>query len=91
MLYATYSLDKCILLCEDEFRDILEFLQKGINYACTEELKTGLNADKFVTFWMYPKRFYHSFALPLNTLEAAEPKYTCAISKHMKTSVYESG
>ena len=24
-------------------------------------LKTGLNADKFATFWMYPKRFYHSF------------------------------
>ena len=23
-------------------------------------LKTGLNADKFATFWMFPKRFYHS-------------------------------
>ena len=55
-------------------------------------LKTGLNynADKFATFWMFPKRFYHSFVLqmtskwPLYTLEAAERKYTCAISKHMK-------
>ena len=26
-------------------------------------LKTGLNADKFATFWMFPKRFYHSFVL----------------------------
>ena len=25
---------------------------------------------------------------PLYTLEAAEPKYTCAISKHMKTPVW---
>ena len=23
------------------------------------ELKAGLNADKFVTFWILPKRFYH--------------------------------
>ena len=27
------------------------------------ELKTGLNADKFATFWMFPKSFYHSFDL----------------------------
>ena len=25
------------------------------------ELKAGLNADKFATFWMLPKSFYHSF------------------------------
>ena len=49
-------------------------------------LKTGLNANKFATYWMFPKRFYHS---PLYILEAAEGKYTCAISKHMNT--YESG
>ena len=24
-------------------------------------LKTGLNADKFAGFWMFPKRFYHLF------------------------------
>ena len=42
-------------------------------------LKTGLNADKFVTFWMFPKRFYHSFVF--DTLEVAERKYSCAISK----------
>ena len=23
-------------------------------------LKTGLNADKFATLWMFPKRFYQS-------------------------------
>ena len=24
------------------------------------ELKAGLNTDKFATFWMFPKGFYHS-------------------------------
>ena len=28
-------------------------------------LKAGLNADKFATFWMFPKRFYHSFVLQM--------------------------
>ena len=33
-------------------------------------LKIGLNADKFASFWMYPKRFYYSLVLQmtLNTL-----------------------
>ena len=31
-------------------------------------LKTGLNADKFATFCMFPKRFSHSFVLQM-TLE----------------------
>ena len=26
-------------------------------------LKTGLNADKFATFELFPKSFYHSFVL----------------------------
>ena len=53
--------------------------------------KTGLNADKFATFWMFSKRFCHLFVLQITlySLEAAERKYTCAISKNMKT--YESG
>ena len=29
------------------------------------ELKAGLNADKFATFWMLPKSFYHSFILQM--------------------------
>ena len=29
------------------------------------ELKTGLYADKFANFWMFPERFYHSFALQM--------------------------
>ena len=59
-------------------------------------LKTELNADKFATFWMFPKRSYHSFVFSIDpymilyTLEVAERKYTWAISKHMKTSC-ESG
>ena len=28
-------------------------------------LKTSLNADKFACFWMFPKRFYHSFLFQL--------------------------
>ena len=59
-------------------------------------LKKGLiNVDKFATFWMFPKRFYHSFVFQMTvniihcTVEAAERKYTYAISKHMK--MCESG
>ena len=29
------------------------------------ELKAGLNTDKFDTFWMLPKRFYHSLVLQM--------------------------
>ena len=50
-------------------------------------LKSALHADKFATFWMFPKKFYHSFVLQMTllyTLEAAERKYTCAIPKQMK-------
>ena len=28
-----------------------------------QELKTGLNADKFAIFWMFPERFCRSFVL----------------------------
>ena len=60
-------------------------------------LKAGLNAadaDKFATYrgiGCFRKGFitHLFFKWPLYTLEAAERKYTCAISKHMKT--YESG
>ena len=45
MLYTPYSLDKCLLLCEvsqKSLRGILRlswnFFEKGINYACTEDL-----------------------------------------------------
>ena len=51
-------------------------------------LKTGVNADKLATFSMFPKRFYHSFVLQMTliyTPEVAERKYTCAISRPMKT------
>ena len=30
------------------------------------ELKIGLNADKFASFWMFPKSFYQSFILQKN-------------------------
>ena len=34
------------------------------------ELKTVLNADKSVTFWMFPKHFYHSFVLLMTLIHA---------------------
>ena len=37
---------------------ILKFLQKVL---IMHELKTGLNADKFATFWMLPESFYRLF------------------------------
>ena len=64
--HITYSLDKCLLLCEVSQKsiggissDILEFLQKVL---IMHELKTGFNADKFATFWMLPESFYRLFA-----------------------------
>ena len=34
------------------------------------ELKAGLNADKFATFWMLPKSFYHSFLLQMTFIHS---------------------
>ena len=43
-------------LCENlSLWDILKFLRKGMH-----ELKTGVYADKFATFWMFPERHYGS-------------------------------
>ena len=33
-------------------------------------LKTGLNADKFATLWMFPKRSYHSFVLQMTLIHS---------------------
>ena len=33
-------------------------------------LKTGLNANKFATFWMFPKRFYLSFVLQMTLIHS---------------------
>ena len=33
-------------------------------------LKNALNADKFATFWMFPKRFYHSFVLQMTLIHS---------------------
>ena len=35
------------------------------------ELKAGLNADKFATFWMLPKSFDHSFVLEMAFMHSA--------------------
>ena len=52
-------------------------------------LKTGLNADKFATFWMFPKRFYHSSFCkwPLYTLEAAERKCLRDFETHENVAI----
>ena len=34
------------------------------------KLKAGLNADKFATFWMLPKSFYHSFFLQMTFIHS---------------------
>ena len=33
-------------------------------------LKTGLNADKFATYWMFPRRFYESFVLQMTLIRS---------------------
>ena len=33
-------------------------------------LKTGLNADKFATLWMFPKRFPHLFVLQMTIIHS---------------------
>ena len=33
-------------------------------------LKTGLNGEKFATFWMFPKRFYDSFILQMTLIHS---------------------
>ena len=33
-------------------------------------LKTELNADKFATFWMFPKRSYHSFVFQMTLIRS---------------------
>ena len=54
------------------FEISLNFYKKGIMH----ELKAGLNADKLASFWMCPKRFYHSFVLQMYfcTLQPAKHK-----------------
>ena len=34
------------------------------------ELKAGLYADKFATFWMLPKSFYHSIVLQMTFMHS---------------------
>ena len=66
MLDATYTLGACLLLCEvsqKSIRGISRYLGISPKWAkIMHELKTGLNADKFATFWMFTKSFVsHSF------------------------------
>ena len=55
MLYATYSLDECLLLCEISKKTIMGisrylgiFHKKGINYACPE---VCASCRKICYFW----------------------------------------
>ena len=67
MLDATYTLGAGLLLCEVSQASIggisrylgISTKRASIMY----ELKTGLSADKFATFWMFAKSFYHSVVL----------------------------
>ena len=33
-------------------------------------LKSALHADKFATFWMFPKKFYFSFVLQMTLIHS---------------------
>ena len=92
MLSATYSLNDCLLLCEvyqKSIRGVLRYL--GISAKSVwimNALKTGLNGEKFVTFWMFPKRFYDSFVLQMTLLHSTS-RWT---QVHLRDSeTHESG
>ena len=57
------------------------FYKKGINHTCTHD---GLNAEKFATFWMFPKRFYHSFVLQM-TLIHFRRRWTQVLLREFET------
>ena len=57
------------------------FYKKGINHTCTHD---GLNAGKFATFWMFPKRFYHSFVLQM-TLIHFRRRWTQVLLREFET------
>ena len=87
MLYVTY----CLLLCEvsqkstaykRNFTISWNFYKKGINHI--HALMTGLNAEKFATFWMFPKRFYHSFVLQM-TLIHFRRRWTQVLLREFET------
>ena len=71
MLDATNTLGACLLLCEVSQKSI-----RRISRICTKraeimhELNTVLNADKFLTLWMFPKHFYHSFVLLMTLIHS---------------------
>ena len=47
------------------------FYKKSIIHA----FKAGLNAKKFATFWIFPKRIYHSFVLQMTRNTIKKKKY----------------
>ena len=63
----------CLLLCEvsqKSIRGILRYIGSSKKWLqIMYELRTGLYAHKFATFWMLPKRFYHTFVFQI-TLNA---------------------
>ena len=55
------------IIYKRNFEISLDFYKKGIIML---ELKAGLNGDKFATFWMLPKSFYHSFVLQMTYIHS---------------------
>ena len=49
------------------------------------ELKAGLNANKFATFWMLPKNFYHSFVLQMTLYNGLNASSLTRFQKNTKT------
>ena len=50
------------------FKISLNFYKKGMYIL--HELKTGLNADKFATFWMFLKSCYHSLVFQMTLIHS---------------------
>ena len=49
------------------------------------ELTAGLNADKFATFWMLPKSFYHSFVLQMTFMHSTTGQRQNTLGRFRKT------
>ena len=94
-LYAIYSLDECLLLCEvsqKSIRGFSRYLEIFIKrYKLCMPWSLHFMQTNLLLFGCFRKSFISLLfcKLPLYTLQAAERKYTWAIPKQMKT--HESG
>ena len=74
MLFTTDTLGACLLLCEVSqkcIQGISRYLWISTKRVyILHELKAGLNADKFATFWMFLKSFYQSLVFQMTFIHS---------------------